>query len=260
MDSLRKFPSWKINSVLPINIDEFGAISKFKEWLSSNQCECEVSLQLLDAYFFTTKEERSKLRGPIGWIGPADPSSCDPGTRPTFGDDHIKVSVSFLVPEQAVDHFPIHLFKKTTNAAGEYINLFTSSPILHHIPCTYGIYKKPGFDKAFEGMKCLKPDLTEINFYNPNLSDGCDPDLDSCLDPDLVTIEPFIGEEECLEIFGTIISSKTGKHTITLTFWGIDIADNLELLKLFLFPLCKLRDKELFERHSIRHICVKKIH
>ena len=105
-------------------------------------------------------------------------------------------------------------------------NSWRISPILTYLPYTCGVYKKPGFDQAFQSLQVLKPELTPENFARDENYDGY-----GSWDSNLVDLKLYQGDENCLNVFFSRTSVPSNTNKVTLSMLAIDIPSNLEYLK-----------------------------
>lgn len=91
------------------------------------------------------------------------------------------------------------------------------------MPYLCGIYKRTGFDDAYNAIKILKPLMTEEIFARNHYEDK--------LDLDLVEEDLFHGYNNCLTTHKADDYIDTGMSMVKLSLLSIDIAANLDYIK-----------------------------
>jgi hypothetical protein len=225
-------------------IVESETLLQLKQWLFDINCQCKVTLTHCDPYFFLTKEERRNMTGPIGLIGAVGA----PGyrsqeeieewerTRPIANIERICVTFQFIMSNEKAEEIKSHELLVTPNELGDIIPIWQITNIQEYTFYTCGIYKREGFDDAYNAIKRLKPSLTEEEFaFN----------RDSQWDSDLVDIKLYHGSDNCLDTNLICDRIKSAKSNVRLTLRAIDIDKNLEYIKVILSAYKSSYDKSL---------------
>jgi hypothetical protein len=221
---------WKVDTFSSITIDD-SVVSKLKEWAHIHKPECKFRVKMCDPMFWLTKEERERLtgpignygdtgvRGPIGYEGPCS----KPEPLPTVESKKVVVQIEFTIPTIYAEKICVAL-KTTLNSIGMEYPTWAIFKMDEGISFPCGIYKKKGFDEAYQALRMLKPNLSEQQFANA---------VDDCLvspDEDLVTMEPFHGMNGCIKVLKNTVLIDTGKSNVCLSLLAIDVDANFEYL------------------------------
>lgn len=86
-----------------------------------------------------------------------------------------------------------------------------------------GVYKRKGFDTAFNQIKTSHPYITEKKFAGGNGSNDWNGDL--------VEIRLYDGEDGCIDVIEKYTNIETDKSNLTFTLLSIDIEKNLFFIK-----------------------------
>jgi len=169
--------------------------------------------------------------------------------RSIYTSDQLTVTIVFQMPKDITSKLPIDIFQRTPNQNGGYLQLVNCQPLdLYDVVYMYGIYKLPGFDVAYNGLKNMKSKLTELEFSKFKYESSY---LEPIFDTDLVTFEPYRGMKDCISLVERERILDKGICKVILTLREIDIANNLEHLKVILFPMCNIRDQSMILKYPI---------
>jgi len=232
---------WIINNK-DLKMVESDALVQFREWIIKHKCRCRVIINVADAYFLMSDDERENLNLQSYNID-SQPIS---GVRPIYKDEQLVVHISFDMSSDVLDKFNTNMFKLTPNENGITMPLIISTKYIRDKTCVCGAYKRSHFDSSFNQVKDLKPDITEKDFCI--IKQDWD---NSIFDTELVTIEPYKGMKDCVELMCNNTQVPTGISRVTLSLRMIDIDINLEHLKLILFPMCDILDISLMLKYGI---------
>lgn len=209
-------------------------VSKLKTWVSENKPECQISLELVQPYFWLTIEQSNNLSGPMGVEGPNGATDClelveKQDTRPAAEPRDVEVAIIFRTTEEDTKVLETSKLVLTKNPRGQSLHAWHFQSMDEPVKVCRGIYKRPGFDQAYEAMKVCKPNLTPESFCSPTTWDH-----DTNWDEDLVSVEPFHGHEDCIKTFSKVKYVPTGKTKVVLSLLAVDVEPNFEFLKTLL--------------------------
>jgi hypothetical protein len=225
---------WTIqDQYTPTRIVETEALLELKQWIKDHHCQCWVDIRHCNPV--GTVEERRTLNRPLGAIGPYGPTGYDDGikredTRVIAESKRVFVNIQFVLSNTQGEKIVLKKLPTTVNHVGDSLKPWHVSKLTEHVPYKRGIYKRPGFDRAFEGLKALKPQLTELDFAKAS-DDACKE-----WDSDLVECRLFDGMDGCLQTATACDIIETGKSRVTLSLLAVDIPENLEYIKHILVP------------------------
>ena len=209
-----------------LKISETPAILDLKSFISDSKINCQVNINLADAYFWSTdRSGPSGARGPCGPLGPNDCGSSDwIDTRRIAEDKDVLIAITFTTATSLVELYKSHSLILTKNTFGETYKTWSDSEISEYVYCTYGVYKKSGFDAALNAIKVLKSSCTEIELA-AGFSEYDDWDLD------FVDVRLYDKDTDCIKTFTRCESVKTGKSNITLSLLACDLINNMDYIK-----------------------------
>lgn len=170
-------------------IVESGDLLALKKWMLDTGCKCQVEVYHCDPMFFIPRDERQFLMGPVGSAGCAGPRSSEEvqtwaASRPIASDDRINVKTTFIMSKEKAKLIKTHKLSVTPNSDGETVQTWVVTDIKKPISYCCGVYKRAGFDNAYNAINQLKPDLIEVQFAQVRNSDD-----DFEWDTDLVMME-----------------------------------------------------------------------
>ena len=166
----------------------------FKKWTIENCPDVNFKVSLGDAGFWM--EPHRLLQGAVGWMRPV---SCGGpsweeryASLPAFDDRDLRLSLS--VPGK----HDLELIL-TNNCRGQPAGSYHTIENMTNVEWMVkkGLYKRPGFDEAFQAMKKMKPSLTEKLFSGIIINDY---DADCVIDYDgeLVEERSYDSDEGCV--------------------------------------------------------------
>lgn len=225
---------WTVNDKYASTRIDDSVVSKFEEWVRNSGVKCDIKLEFVDPYFWLTQEERDGLRGPIG------PHGCDginfPGTpnyvdnRPVTPSNRVQVNITFKMENERAKQLKNLPLKLTKNHIGNALQTWCIRPNRGHLQYCCGVYKKPGFDMAFNALKVMKPQLNESDFATTEYAHT------SGWDDELVSLELFHGMDNCLKTFTANDFYDAGDSTVTLQLLAIDVNENFDYITTLLSP------------------------
>ena len=209
-----------------LKISETPAILDLKSFISDSKIKCQVNINLADAYFWSTdRSGPCGVRGARGHCGSNGPTSSDwVDSRKVAEDKDVSVTITFTTATRLGELYKTHSFILTKNIFGETYKTWEVSEITEYIYYTCGVYKKPGFDAAFNAIKVLKPTCTEKEFAT-GFSEYDDWDLD------FVDVRLYDKDTDCITTFIKPEPVKTGKSNITLSLLACDLINNMDYIK-----------------------------
>jgi hypothetical protein len=228
---------WVVNDkYCQTRIHESTELLDLKQWMQEMHCKCEVTINHCDPIFFIPIEERNKLPGCVGNIGPVGPRSYEEletweKSRPISSSDRVNVMFRFIMSNEKAQKIKTHQLKTIPYISGETLKIWDIFNIKERMPYCCGVYKCEGFDRAYNAMKILKPNLTEKEFAQHN---SCSSEKNNMWDIDLVKLELYHGSEDCIETYTDYELIDTGKSHVNLRLRMIDIPHNIEFIKAIL--------------------------
>jgi hypothetical protein len=232
--------NWLVNDIYNHQIIESDNVLAFKTFLTDNNIRTKVVLSECCNNFWQTQEEidaRKKERekyANIGCFGAT--GACGPPTqmpreewtklRPILEERKVLVNIEMVMSVSHSEQIQKSKLNLTPNPLGKTYESWRVSPIAHYLPYICGIYKKPGFDQAFNALHLLKPELTPESFARDENYDGY-----GSWDTDLVDLSLYYGDENCLDTVFTRTSVPSNTNKVNLSILAIDIPSNLEYLK-----------------------------
>jgi hypothetical protein len=223
---------WNVNDEnYPTRIVEGPDLLDLKDWMTKNQCRCKVSLNQCEPNFWRTEDERRRYvvtgcYGPRGFISPEEAAKWK--LRPIMDSKQVIVNIQFIMSTKNAEKIKNTKLELTPNNVGEYLNMCMVYPSRERIPYTCGVYKREGFDDAYNALKVLKPNLTEEEFARNNKR----------WDLDLVECRLFDGMDKCIETSIQDEVVDVGKSQVYMTLLEIDIKKNMEFIKTILTAYC----------------------
>lgn len=216
-------------------------VSDLKDWTQAQGVRCKVSLSLCDSFFWLTAEERRELMGPVGNYGCEGPrgemgsAGCrgitsGDDTRPLADPKRVVVTIEFKLPSVHAHKLKDHKLVLTPNHLGEHLPTWQITSSYSRLPYCCGVYKRPGFDAAFNAMKALKSHLTETDFARDEHHSN------SGWDEDLVSLELFHGWDNCLKTFTAFEQIETGESIVRMSLLAVDVSTNLSYITTQLSP------------------------
>lgn len=204
-------------------IVETSNILDLKSFISDNKINCHVNIELVDPYFWST--DRSVCRGAVGQCGPPGATSGNwVDTRKIAEEKDISVKITFTTATTIAEQYKTHSLDLTKNIFGETYRTWRTQEIIKYSYYTCGVYKKPGFDAAFNAIKVLKPNCTEKQFAS-DFSEYDD------WDSDLVDVRLYDKETDCISKFTKSEPIKNGKSIVVLIFLACDLVNNMNYIK-----------------------------
>lgn len=234
---------WQVeDKYLPTRIDD-KIVDELKCWLKDYNVQALVTLEHCDPYFWLTTEQINSLQGPVGLIGargPIRPSGATgprgpsgPRTeftvdeRPVVGPASVVVSIKFILSNEHAEQLKSHKLNLTTNPRGETLPTWRIMRNQKQSSYCCGVYKREGFDNAFNAMKILKPHLTPETFAM----------VEYDYDTYLVSLEPFHGHDNCLTTFRSSTNIDDVESTVILRLSAPDVLSNIKYLTTLLSGL-----------------------
>ena len=226
-------------------IVESVTLSQFKQWLHEKKCKCKIVVSHCDPYFLLTKEQRRNLTGPIGpagcmgAVGPVGSRTADikgwEESRPIAEIERLCVTIEFTMSNEKAEEIKSHKLVVTPNETGDTIPTWQIINIPEYAYYACGVYKRDGFNDAYNAIKRLKPNITEQQFAK-NFHYDCENsnDIDDEWDKDLVDIKLYNGNSDCLMTGLKCDNIKSAKSRVRMTLRAIDLDKNLEYIKTIL--------------------------
>ena len=220
---------WLINDKhSPTRIVESSELLELKDYIQNNGIICNVTVQHCNPMFFVSSEGATGVSGPTGATGAIGARGIinDSDDRDIADDSKLFVDIEFTMSIKNAEAIKNHKLILTPNKVGKYLPTWNISKCNKSIPYLAGIYKKEGFDNAFNALRKLKPNLTEKDFAYTKNYDGYGWDLD------LVEYNLFEGKTD--KLLDTIISYETvetGVSIVRLSLLICDIKNNFDYIK-----------------------------
>ena len=186
-------------------------VSELKDWILTHNVLCTVHLSLCPPTF---------------WLKPSDVMSEDLGSKNTvdnrqFADsNNVVVTISFKLATIHAEQLKLHTLLLTLNHHGVSVPALTTTKIITYLPFCCGVYKRPGFDAAFNAIKVLKPKLTEYNFAR----------FESEWDEALVSLELFHGLDDCMKTIKLFQSCDSNESNVEINLLAVDVNRNLSYI------------------------------
>jgi hypothetical protein len=218
---------WNIDDQgYPTQIVESKHLLDLKYWMKNKNCKCKVHITRCSPFFWMTKQEEELIssKGGVGWRGH---SIGNP--KPIVETKYIMITMTFQMSAKNAEIIKNTKLECTPNNRGEYLTTWKINPVTETISCTCGVYKRDGFDQAFNSMKILKPELTEKDFAKNGYGDH---------DNDLVECRLFGGFDKCIDTYTKHENVETSKCLVSMSLLEIDIEKNMEFIKTLLSAYC----------------------
>ena len=225
---------WTVNDNNPSVRIVDDIVSNLKETLRGSNIKCKVTLSL----YWEEITSPLGIVGPIGDRGPIGP--CDltdssgvppPDTRRVAEPKEVVVTIGFKMASVHAESLKKQKLKVTTNSRGQSLPTWRVTKLQNELPYCCGVYKRPGFDAAYNAMKALKPHLTETLFAKNEWQ------YNSGWDEELVSLELFHGWENCISTRQAFESVETGASYVELSLLAVDLDSNFDFITVFLSVL-----------------------
>ena len=210
--------SWVVhNGYMSKRIVETEDMLKLKQFIKEHDIKCDVVVEQCDYYFWLTekeKMERSNMANGYTLFG-------NNPELPIADNKNVCIKIKILEKEKStLSRASLDL---TTNHVGNSLAPWSRYAINEKVSYKQGVYKRKGFDAAYNQMKLSHPNVTEKSFAAGSGIKNWNNDL--------VKIKLFKGTDNCLEIITKQSCVETDKYNVTLTLLSIDIEKNIFFIK-----------------------------
>jgi hypothetical protein len=146
-------------------------------------------------------------------------------TRPIADDKNVMISIKFNSTIENYEQMKLCKLNLTKNYKGEDQSIWSFTKIYKNINYRLGVYKKDGFDYAFNQVKMLNPEFNEITekqFAHDNDKQSWDTNL--------VYTKLYTGDD-CIDTVTKTNKLLTNNIEVNITLLTMDIKNNLQQIK-----------------------------